>query len=83
MKAVARSCMWWPDLDKSTENKARSCSQFQAVRCQPSVASLYPWYWPEKPWQCIHVDFVGPFQGTMFLVTVDEHSKWPPEVSMI
>ena len=25
----------------------------------------------------MHVDFAGPFQGTMFLLTVDAHSKWP------
>ena len=82
MKAVARSYMWWPGLDKSIENKAGSCSQCQAVRHQPPVAPLHPWCGPEKLWQCIHVDFVGPFQGTMFLVTVDVHSKWP-EVSMV
>ena len=65
------------------ENKARSCSQCQAVRYQlPVVAPLYPWCWPEKPWQHIHADFAGPFQGTMFLVTVDAHLKWP-EVSMM
>ena len=28
------------------------------------------------------MDFAGPFQGTMFLVTVDVHSEWP-EVSMM
>ena len=82
MKAVAKSYMWWPGLDKSIENKARSCSLCQAVRHQPPVAPLHPWCWPEKPWQHIHVDFAGPFQGTMFLVTVDAHSKWP-EVSMM
>ena len=23
------------------------------------------------------LDFAGPFQGSMFLVAVDAHSKWP------
>ena len=82
MKAVAKSYMWWPGLDKSIENKARSCSQCQTVRHQPPVAALHPFCWPEKLWQRIHVDFAGPFQGTMFLVTVNMHSKWP-EVSMM
>ena len=81
-RVASRSYMWWPGLDKSKENKARSCSQCEAVRHQPPVAPLYPWCWPEKPWQRIHVDFAGPFQGKMFLVTVDAHSKWP-EVSMM
>ena len=25
----------------------------------------------------VHLDFAGPFQGAMFLVAVDSHSKWP------
>ena len=76
MKAVARFYVWWSGLDKSMRTR-QSCLQCQAARHQPSVAPLHPWYWPEKPWQRIHVDFAGPFQGTMFLVTVDAHSKWP------
>ena len=50
MKAVARSYMWWPGLDKSIENKERSCLQYQAVRHNSPVAPLHPWCWPEKPW---------------------------------
>ena len=33
--------------------------------------------WPKSPWQRVHLDFAGPFQGHMFLVAVDAHSKWP------
>lgn len=40
-------------------------------------APLHLWEWPEEPWQCIHVDFAGPFEDRMFLVAVDAHSKWP------
>ena len=25
----------------------------------------------------VNLDFAGPFQGAMFLVAVDSHSKWP------
>ena len=27
------------------------------------------------PWQRIHIDYAGPFLGTMFFVTVDAYSK--------
>ena len=30
-----------------------------------------------KPWKRVHLNFAGPFQGAMFLVAVDSHSKWP------
>ena len=35
------------------------------------------WEWPAKSWQPIHVGYVGPFMGRVFLIAVDAHSKWP------
>ena len=35
-----------------------------------------------KPWQRIHVDFAGPFQGKTYLLVLDAHSKWPEIVEM-
>ena len=77
MKAVARSYMWWPGLDGDIERLARSCLACQSVRYTPTVAPLHPWVWPTRPWERVHLDFAGPFQGSMFLVAVDAHSKWP------
>ena len=77
MKSVARSFMWWPGLDKDIEHLAKSCQSCQAVKRAPPVAPLHPWIWPSKPWQRVHLDFAGPFQGSMFLVGVDAYSKWP------
>lgn len=31
-------------------------------------------------WQRIHIDFAGPFQGKMYLIVVDAHSKWPEDM---
>ena len=77
MKSVARSYMWWPGLDKDLEQLAKSCQSCQAVKGAPPAAPLHPWIWPSKPWQRVHLDFAGPFQGVMFLVCVDAYSKWP------
>ena len=39
--------------------------------------------WPGlEPWQRLHIDYAGPFQGRMFFVLVDAHSKWPEIVPM-
>ena len=77
MKSVARSYMWWPGLDKDLEQLAKSCQSCQAVKGAPPAAPLHPCIWPSKPWQRVHLDFAGPFQGVMFLVCVDAYSKWP------
>ena len=42
----------------------------------PPLTPLHPWQWPEKPWQRLHIDYAGPFMGSMFLIAVDAHSKW-------
>ena len=42
----------------------------------PSTAPMHPWEWPCAPWSRIHIDYLGPFLGKMFLLIVDSHSKW-------
>ena len=43
---------------------------------------LHPWIWPAQPWQRIHIDYAGPFQGKYYFLVVDAHSKWPEIVEM-
>lgn len=82
MKTLARSYVWWPNLDKEVEAIAKNCHACQSVKSAPSKAPLHPWVWPAKPWQRLHIDFAGPFQGKMFFVLVDAHSKWPEVIPM-
>ena len=77
MKALARNYLWWPGLDKNLEVVVKSCVACQCIRQAPAVAPLHSWLWPTKPWQHVYVDFLGPFQGKWFMVTVDTDSKWP------
>ena len=76
MKALARSHVWWPGIDKEIEEKARSCTACQSTKNSPAKAPLHPWSWASAPWERIHVDFAGLFLGKMFLVVTDAHSKW-------
>ena len=64
-------------MDKNIEDLAKSCLDCQAVKRAPPVAPLQPWEWPCRVLQRVHVDFAGPFQGTMCFVAVDAYSKWP------
>ena len=66
MKALARSYVWWPGLDKDIANMVKGCAECQAVRHLPSKAPLHPWAWPIAPWERIHIDFLDPFLGKMF-----------------
>ena len=42
----------------------------------PPVVPLHSWSWPETRWSRIHIDYVGPFEGKMFLLMADPYSKW-------
>ena len=77
MKAMARSYVCWPGLDKDIEDVAKSCVPCQSVKQAPAAAPLHPWIWPARPWQRVHIDFAGPFLGKMYFLAIDAHSKWP------
>ena len=76
MKALARSYVYWPGIDKDIERLVSDCATCQEHRNVPPSTELHPWEWPDKPWSRLHADFAGPFLGNMFLILVDAHSKW-------
>lgn len=76
MKGLARSYLWWPNMDRDVEKEAQVCEACQQYKKAPAAAPLHPWEWPSTPWSRIHVDYASPLQGKMFLIVVDSHSKW-------
>ena len=76
MKALARNFVWWPRIDVDLEARVKQCNQCQLSRLSPPIVPMHLWDWPEHPWQRIHLDYAGPFNGKMFLVVIDAHSKW-------
>ena len=82
MKSIARSYIWCEGVDKAIESLVKSCQACQAVKNAPRMAPLHPWLWPSRPWQRLHLDFAGPFQGRTYLLVTDAHSKWPEIVKM-
>jgi len=81
MKALARSYIWWPNIDKELEQLAGSCYKCLQKRPNPEPI-LHSWDWPSKPWKRIHINFAGPFFDRMFFIVIDAHSKWPEVVQM-
>ena len=73
--------MWWPNIDLDIENMIKTCKTCIIEQKAPPHAPLTPWPWPEKAWDRIHIDFLGPFHGDMYLVVVDAYSKWPEVIN--
>nr|XP_050042740.1 uncharacterized protein K02A2.6-like [Dermacentor andersoni] len=76
MKGLARGAVWWPGIDRDVEQKVKDCAHCQESRSAPAAAQIHPWEFTKRPWTRLHIDFAGPFQGNVFLIVVDSHSKW-------
>ena len=73
MKALVQGTVWWPGVDKDIEDKVKACARCQVNRKTPPPV---PWEFPVQAWSRLHVDFADLFQGKLFIVMVDTHSKW-------
>ncbi|XP_046742528.1 uncharacterized protein K02A2.6-like [Diprion similis] len=77
MKALARQYFWWPNLDKDIETYAKNCSACMSLAKAPGKAALIKFREATFPFERIHIDFLGPFEGKEFLLVIDAYSKWP------
>jgi len=76
MKQLARTAVYWPNIDDDIEAACRnsvSCGEHQNKPPKPAV---HPWMLPEKPWSCLHMDHAINFMGSTWLVFVDANSKY-------
>ena len=81
-KAIARSFVWWPGIDKQIESYVKNCEDCALHQNNPKPVSLHPWESARYPWQRLHLDFAGPFLGSSYLIVVDAYSKWPEIIPM-
>ena len=42
MKALARSYVWWPGMDREIEHYVKECSDCQSTQKDPSSVPLHP-----------------------------------------
>lgn len=82
MKMLARSYVWWPNIDKDIEDVAAACKVCGQGRKKPASVPLTPWPYPDKCWSRIHSNFLGFFYGHIFMLILDAYSKWPEIIDM-
>ena len=56
MKTLARSYIWWPQLNFDIEETCRKCNECLILSDKPVAAPLYPWLVPKWPLERIHID---------------------------
>ena len=75
VKALARSYIWWPQLNVDIEETCRKCNQCLLSSDNPVTALPHPWLVPQQPWERIHVDHAT-YGKHLLLVATDVFSKW-------
>lgn len=74
MKQLARTYVWWKNIDRDVENFVQSCKV-----CSHSLnnksSTLVPWYQTHSFFERIHLDFFY-FAQFNVLLLVDTYSKW-------
>ena len=81
MKAIARSYVYWPGMDREIEDVVKRCSRCQQAAKNPPHQTPVPWPQTHTPWTRVHIDFAGPINDIMYLILVDAFSKWPEIVA--
>lgn len=77
MKGLARSYCWWKDIDTDIENLAKNCFYCNKIANNPTKVFYHPWEDPKGPFDRVHLDFAGPFNGVYYLLLIDAFTKWP------
>lgn len=77
MKARLRAKVWWPGIDKDTEEFVKRCKDCLLVSLPARPEPLHPTRFPESAWEAVAVDFKGPLpSGPSLMVIVDYFSKY-------
>ena len=78
---IARS-YYWPGMSKDIRKHVKECDACQRTKVsnQPSVGELHPLSIPQRPWQSIGMDYLGPVPvskngNDMVLIAVDRLTK--------
>lgn len=82
IKMIARSYVYWPNIDSEIEGVTAACTVCVQERNKPAKVPLTPWPYPDKCWSRIHSDLLGPVHGHMFMLIIDAYSKWPEIIDM-
>jgi len=77
MKQLARTAVYWPDIDSDILDLCRQCWTCAGHQSEPSKAAVHTWMLPEKPWSRLNIDHAIDFPGLIWLVVTDAYTEHP------
>ncbi|CAK1601577.1 unnamed protein product [Parnassius mnemosyne] len=76
MKALAKSYVWWKNIDIDIEKIVKQCKLCCLMQKNPVKVPVHSWEHRKEPWSRIHTDYAGPFMNQYFLIVVHAYTKW-------
>ena len=77
-KALLRSKVWFPGMDRDTETVVQRCVPCQVNSNRRMMEPLNMTTLPRGPWVSVSIDFCGPLPtGEYLLSIIDEYSRFP------
>ena len=73
-RAMARTCVWWPNISSQIEemvNKCHACSKLRPDIKEPLLPSAVP----DRPWSRLGMDLFE-LHGKKYIIAVDYLSRW-------
>ena len=75
MKSIARSLIWYPNIDKDIEKIVKVCDKCQVNQSRPPQNRNIEWPTPPRPWSRVHIDHFF-FENKTLLIALDALSKY-------
>ena len=76
MKQLARTAVYWPNIDSDILDLCWQCSTCAGHQSEPLKAAVHPSMLPEKPWSCLHIDHAISFLGFNWHLVTDAYTKY-------
>jgi hypothetical protein len=77
-KQALRTKVWWPKIEKDSKDYVQRCHAYLCLGQADPPAPIKFNQMPSKPWERLHMDFLGPYtSGETLLVVTDAYSKFP------
>ena len=77
-KQALRTKVWWLKMEKDAKDYEQRCHACQCLGQADLPAPITFNQMPSKPWERLHMDFLGPdTTGETLLVVTDAYSKFP------
>jgi len=67
MKQLARTAVYWPDIDSDILDLCRQCSTCAGHQSEPSKAAVHPWMFAKKLWS--HLQYILIMPSTFWVST--------------